>query len=98
MLKLITFLVFLVFFFLPNIRAVNERLAQKCWLKRKSDRQEIYNRRQGKEETDMLAHLHSVPVRKGRSPYDNDIGNFRQSWHKSGHRHGQKSIRQYLCR
>lgn len=45
----------------------------------------------------MQTHLHSVPGRRGHSLYDKDTGNCQQSWHKSGHRPGQKSIHQCLC-
>lgn len=75
----------------------NGKLAEKCWLLRNIDGRAISTRRaRQKGGTDMLAHLRSVLVRKGRSPCDKDTGNFRQSWHRSGHRRGQKSIRQYL--
>lgn len=56
--------------------------------------------RQGSEEegADVLAHLHSVRGRRGRSLYDRGTGNCRQSWHKSGHRLGQRSTHRCLWR
>lgn len=46
----------------------------------------------------MLAHLHSVRGRRGRSLYDRGTGSCRRSWHRSGRRRGRKSTRQCLCR
>lgn len=55
-------------------------------------------RQTGNSRTDVLAHLHSVRGRRGRSLYDRCTGRCRRSWHRSGRRRGRKSIHQCLCR
>ncbi len=77
-----------------NIKSNQGRVSKEVQMQWKSDGQET--RCFGG--TDVLTHLHSVRGRKGRILYDRDTGNCRQSWHRSGHRFGQKSTRRCLCR